>query len=90
MPDPTAKLKVSTLLTDGEDFFNLRDLTQRTSESKSRILLEQTVDDDIDQFADYFCGELGNDPLAKAEKSIIKTYIAWKFGLGPKQERENA
>ena len=40
--------------------------------------LEQVVDADIDAFAKYFCTELGNDPLAKAERSIIKTYLRWK------------
>ena len=42
--------------------------------------LEAAVDDDIREFESWFQG-LGNDPLTKAEKSILKTYL-WKKTKG--------
>lgn len=38
------------------------------------------VDNDIAKFNEWFIS-LGNDPLVKAERAIIKTYLAWKLGL---------
>jgi hypothetical protein len=39
--------------------------------------LEQVVDEDIICFEEYF-KKLGNDPLSKPEKAIIKTYLWFK------------
>ena len=43
--------------------------------------LEKAVDEDIFEFSEFFRG-LGNDPVVSGEKAIIKTYLAWKLGLG--------
>lgn len=47
------------------------------------VNIEKQVDEDIASFNDFF-RELGNDPLAKSERAIIKTYLAWKLGLAKK------
>ena len=39
--------------------------------------VEAAVDRDIDAFDAYF-RSLGNDPLVRSEKAIIKTYLHWK------------
>lgn len=39
---------------------------------------EVVVDQDIEAFNTYFEG-LGNDPLVKSERAIIKTYLHWKM-----------
>ncbi len=46
--------------------------------------LERLVDADIADFDDFFRG-LGNDPISRPEKAIIKTFLAWKLGLMKKQ-----
>jgi hypothetical protein len=40
--------------------------------------IEQLVDADIDAFDEHFQG-LGNEPLVKAERAIVKTYLAYKL-----------
>jgi hypothetical protein len=42
--------------------------------------VEQDVDEDIRQFNEWF-QTLGNDPLSRPERAIIKTYLAYKLGL---------
>jgi hypothetical protein len=39
--------------------------------------LENEVDDDIEAFDKYF-QSLGNDPLNKFERAVVKTYLHWK------------
>jgi|HubBroStandDraft_1064217.scaffolds.fasta_scaffold265773_3 hypothetical protein len=39
--------------------------------------LERIVDVDIAAFDTYFQG-LGNDPLSRPERAIIKTFLHWK------------
>ena len=51
-----------------------------TVESANRLELEGKVDADILEFSEFF-KSLGNDGLARSEKAIIKTYLAWKLGL---------
>lgn len=41
---------------------------------------EKVVDADIESFNKWFQG-LGNDPLIKSERAIIKTWLAWKLDL---------
>lgn len=41
---------------------------------------EKVVDKDIEDFNEFF-QTLGNGPIVRAEKAIIKTYLAWKLGL---------
>ena len=42
--------------------------------------VEKTVDQDIEDFNEFFRG-LGNEPIIRSEKAIIKTFLAWKLGL---------
>ncbi len=60
-----AKVVVSLELGDRDDE-NLRD-------DKAR--LEQSVDMDIGEFDEYFQKVLGNDPMVKGERAIIKTFL---------------
>lgn len=48
--------------------------------------LEQTVDAAIAAFDEYFQRDLGNDPLVKGEKAIIKTFL--HFHLVPKRKTD--
>lgn len=52
-------------------------------ENKERV--EPVVDEDISEFNRFFQG-LGNEPLNNFEKSVIKTYLAWKLGITGKEE----
>ena len=45
--------------------------------------LEKLVDADIEAFSTFF-QTLGNDPVIRSEKAIIKTYLAYKLGVGKK------
>lgn len=42
--------------------------------------LERVVDADVEEFSQFF-QSLGNEPLVRGEKAIIKTYLAWKLGV---------
>ena len=42
--------------------------------------VEKTVDQDIEDFNDFF-KRLGNEPIIRSEKAILKTWLAWKLGL---------
>lgn len=47
-----------------------------TREEVSRV-----VDEELDKFEDWFTSTFdGVVPLAKFERSILKTYLMWKFG----------
>lgn len=50
--------------------------------------LEQLVDADIANFARYFCEELKNDSLSRAERAILKTYLWWKTNEQPRKALE--
>ncbi len=52
-----------------------------TPRAKDGHVLESTVNGDIEAFDDYF-QKLGNEPLSKSERAIIKTYLHYKL-LGP-------
>jgi hypothetical protein len=57
-------------------------------ESDFRITAEQreiAVDADIEAFNVYFQQELGNDPLVRSERAIIKTFFA--YHIGPKLKK---
>ncbi len=47
--------------------------------------LESTVDEDLLRFEEYFRG-LGNDPLVRSEKAILKTYLHYKLRIEGKGE----
>lgn len=49
-------------------------------DAPASVALEKVVDEDILAF-DSFFQSLGNDPVVRGEKAIIKTYLAWKLGL---------
>jgi len=42
--------------------------------------VEKTVDQDIEDFNDFFKG-LGNESMVRSERAILKTFYAWKLGL---------
>lgn len=44
--------------------------------------LEAAVDEDITRFDEYFQRELGNDPLVKSERAVLKTYLWYKCRKG--------
>lgn len=48
---------------------------------EQRDELEKEVDADIADFSSSFQG-IGDGPLIPAERAIIKTYLAWKLGIG--------
>lgn len=50
-------------------------------ESSSPSEYERVVNEEIDGFEEFFSKKLGNDPLVKGERAIIKTFLAWKLGL---------
>lgn len=43
--------------------------------------VEDVVDLDIAVFNDFFQEKLGNAPIVRSEKAILKTYLAYKLGL---------
>lgn len=77
-------------LTDGSDVYDFDELEALRGSDRARRYLERAVDADLDEFSAFFSKELGNDPLTKAERAVVKTYLAWQFGLGPKQEQKDA
>lgn len=61
---------------------------QRSFSTTEGALISAVADNDIAKFDEFFQRELGNDPLTKGEKAIIKTYL--HFHLGPKPKAESA
>ncbi len=47
--------------------------------------IEQEVDNDIKEFETYFCTNVDSSAAALTgpERAIIKTYLAYKLGIGP-------
>ena len=84
------ELKPTVILTDGSDVYDFEELELLRGGEEARRHLEKAVDTNLDEFADFFCKELGNDPLTKAERAVVKTYLAWQFGLGPQKEQKDA
>ena len=58
-------------------------LSLEAVEDLETTTVEQQVDLDIDAFDQWFQA-LGNDPLSRPERAIVKTYCAYKLGLGKK------
>ena len=79
---------VLVLMKDDEDWVDFDDLKRWEGEDDARLLVEGIVNKSIDTF-DRFMQDRGNDPLARPERAVIKTYLAWKLGLAQEQ-RENA
>lgn len=53
-----------------------RDGTEALLEGKD---LENEVDAELESFSAFFCKALNNSSMTGAEKSIIKTWLYWKF-----------
>jgi hypothetical protein len=53
-------------------------------DTADRQVIEAVVDQDIEAFADFYTRFLKNGSLIPFERAAIKTYIAWKLGLGKK------
>ena len=49
--------------------------------------LEETVDNDIDQFNESF-RRMGNEGLVRSERAILKTYLGWKLGVTRTDEKQ--
>jgi len=62
-----------TELFDRDDLKNLEDKVDEA--------LECSVNRELDAF-DAFMGELSNEALVPAERAMVKTYLAWKLGVG--------
>jgi hypothetical protein len=60
-----------------------------TSEQPVGQALEKEVDEDIANFEQYFCTTVDTSvpALAGAERAIIKTYLAFKLGIGPEPKQ---
>lgn len=79
---------VTVLMQDGGDLADYDDLKSWEGVEVARELSEMVVDADLEVFSKVM-ESLGNDGLARPERAIIKTYLAWKLGLGQEQ-KENA
>lgn len=44
--------------------------------------LEKVVNDELEQFEEWFRNHLDSEPLARAERSILKTYLWYKTHPG--------
>lgn len=49
-----------------------------SSDEQDMKKLEPIVDADIAEFDKYF-QSIGNEPVVRSEKAIIKTYLHWKL-----------
>lgn len=79
---------VMILMKDDDDWVDFNDLKKWEGETDARLLVEGIVNRDLDTFEAFMRGHTG-DPLARPERAIIKTYLAWKLGLHQEQ-KENA
>jgi hypothetical protein len=55
-------------------------ITKVTSQHSGETL-EQVVDQEIEIFEAWF-RELGNEPIVRSERAILKTYLWWKTHPG--------
>jgi hypothetical protein len=79
---------VLILMKDDEDWVDFGELKKWEGEADARELVEGVVNRDLEAFGSFMEGHTG-DPLARPERAIIKTYLAWKLGLHQEQA-ENA
>jgi hypothetical protein len=79
---------VTIVMNDGEDWADFEDLKKWEGEDKARRVAERIVDRDLDTFT-QFMEQRGGEGLARPERAIVKTYLAWKLGLAQEQ-KENA
>jgi hypothetical protein len=66
--------------------FDLVDLTMEAGGPVGSVA-ERVVDGELDSF-ERFMQSIGNEGLARAERAILKTYLAWKLGVGQEQEKD--
>ena len=78
---------VTIVMNDGEDWADFDGLKKWEGEEKARVVAERIVDRDLSAF-EVFMQERVGDGLARPERAIIKTYLAWKLGLGQEQEQD--
>lgn len=45
-----------------------------------REALEGEVDEELNKFDEWF-QSLGNSPIIKSERAIVKAFLAWKLGV---------
>lgn len=58
----------------------------RETDAASGEQLEEVVDADIEGFGLWFQQERGQPPLSNYEHAMVKTYLAYKLGLGREEE----
>ena len=58
----------------------------RETEDATGEQLEEVVDADIEDFGLWFQQERGQSPLSHYEHAMVKTYLAYKLGLGREEE----
>lgn len=56
-------------------------MTLKVTVESAEKPVEDVVDQDIAVFNDFFQEKMGNAPLVRGEKAILKTYLAYKLGL---------
>lgn len=55
-----------------------------TAQGEAGAALEQEADEAIETFDAWFREELGNEPMTKSERAILKTFIWWGVQAGRK------
>jgi hypothetical protein len=80
---------ITVLLEDdnGGALFDKTDLYETEKPGDVGPLLEQAVDKELDTFNSFSVEKLG-EPLANPERAILKTYFAWKLGMGQEQKKD--
>lgn len=58
----------------------MREKSEKVSVQAPAVDIEASVDRDIESF-DVWFQTLGNSPLSRPERAIIKTYLGFKLGL---------
>lgn len=75
-----ADARICVLLDDATDVFNYAEVKQWEGDRAASVV-EAIVDADLKDFGVFMEMKLG-EGLAKPERAIVKTYLAWKLGLG--------
>lgn len=69
------------------DLFDLQELKKSEGGVNIGPLVEKVVDRDLAEFAE-FMRSISSEGLAHPELAILKTYLAWKLGLGTEEEQD--
>ena len=86
--DEYARLRPTVYLEDEDDMVRFQEIVTWEGENNARRIVEGLVNTEMETFAN-FMRSIGNEGLSRPERAIVKTYLAWKLGLG-KEQKENA